>query len=135
MSPLAQIRCNALSAGAYAPLSLSMRLNLAISRDLRRAALFLWMMPLPATRSSMLRAARTACAAASRSPDRMAISARLTNVRAAVRYGRFRWRRRSATRIRFSADLLFANDPHLTSNHQATAGMPKFGPQPAASRW
>lgn len=38
-------------------------LNFFIKRDLRRAALFLWMIPLLATRSSMLVALPTADAA------------------------------------------------------------------------
>jgi hypothetical protein len=97
------------SGNSYAPI----RLNLAINRDLRRAALFRWMMPLPATRSSMLIASPTAVAADEESPVRIAISAFLTNVRAAVRYGRLRRRRRSATRIRFFAESLFAKAAHL----------------------
>lgn len=120
---------------AYAEVPLIMRLNFAISRDLRRAALFLWMMPLTATRSSMLIAARTASAAACASPERIAASAFLTKVRAAVRYGRFRWRRRSATRWLFSADLLFAKVTHLMIMVQPQAGTPMDGPLTASQRW
>lgn len=111
------------------------RLNFAIKRDLRRAALFLWMMPLPATRSSMLIASPTAVAAVAGSPTRIATSAFLTKVRAAVRYGRFRNRRRSATRMRFSADLLFAKVPHLVRITESAMGTPNSGPQAVTVRW
>ena len=104
-----------------------MRLNLDISRDLRRAALFLWMMPLPATRSSMLIASPTAVAATVGSPARIASSAFLTKVRAADRYGRLRCRRRSATKMRFFADLLFANPLHPSLNHQPSPDTPRPG--------
>ena len=70
-------------------------------------------MPLPATRSRTLTATATASAAAAWSPLSMVISAFLTKVLADETYGRLRTRRRSATRIRFSADLLFANCHHL----------------------
>ena len=83
--------------------------SLARSRDFRRAALFGWIAPLLATRSNTLTAASTDAEAAAASPLAIAASAFLTKVRAEVMYGRFRTRRRSATRIRFSADLLFAN--------------------------
>jgi len=120
----------------YATVPLIMRLNFAMSRDLRRAALFLWMMPLSATRSSMLIAARTASAAACASPERIASSAFLTKVRAAVRYGRFRCRLRSATRMRFSADLLFAKVTHLVDpGHHSQPGTPINGPLTASQRW
>lgn len=105
-------RCSALDKLPYA--AAPIRLNFAIKRDFRRAALFLWMTPLLATRSSMLTALTTAVAAASASPSRIASSAFLTKVRAADRKGRFRSRRRSATRIRFSADLLFAKTAYLS---------------------
>jgi hypothetical protein len=111
------------------------RLNFAIKRDLRRAALFLWMMPLPATRSSMLIASPTAVAATVASPARIATSAFLTYVRAAVRYGRFRSRRRSETRMRFSADLLFAKVPHLVCITESARGTPKSGPLAVTVRW
>lgn len=90
-----------------------MRLNFDINRDFRRAALFRWMMPLPATRSNMLIASPTAVVAVSASPARIANSAFFTNVRAAVRNGRLRRRRRSATRMRFFAESLFAKVVHL----------------------
>src|SRR5262249_12822930 len=73
----------------------------------------------------------TAVAATWASPARIATSAFLTNVRAADRYGRFRCRRRSATRIRFSADLLFANVPHLVRVSNYTTGTPKERPRAA----
>ncbi len=92
-----------------------MELNLAIKRDFRRAELFAWIMPLPATRSSTLIASPTAVAATVASPARIANSAFLTNVRAAERYERFRSRRLSETRIRFLDDLLFAKSLHLIS--------------------
>ena len=94
------------------------RFNLVINRDLRRAALFLWIMPFPATRSSMLIASPTAVDAVVESPARIASSAFFTNVRADVRNGRLRRRRRSATRIRFFAESLFAKVVHLLSRFQ-----------------
>jgi hypothetical protein len=99
-----------------------MRLNFAINRDLRRAALFGWMTPLPATRSSMLIASPTAVAATSALPPRIATSAFFTYVRAADRYGRFRTRFRSDTKMRFFADLLFANlnHPVMCTKHRPT---------------
>src|SRR5215203_1148412 len=81
----------------------------AISRDLRRAALFLWITSLSATRSSTLTASNIAASAAPASPDARATSAFLTNVRASVRSGLFSSRRRSATRIRFLDDFELAN--------------------------
>ncbi len=99
--------------GAYAPRCPAMELNLAMRRDFRRAELFGWIIPLPATRSRTLTASPTAVAATVSSPARIANSAFLTKVRAADRYERFRNRRRSETRIRFLDDLLFANLPHL----------------------
>jgi hypothetical protein len=111
------------------------RLNFAIKRDLRRAALFLWMIPLPATRSSILTASLTAAAAAAGSPARIANSAFLTYVRAAVRNGRFRCRRRSETRMRFSADLLFAKAPHLNSIASSAAGTPNGSPPAVSKGW
>ncbi len=82
--------------------------SLAINRDFRRAALFGWITPLLATRSSVLMASNTAADAASPPPSVIAASALRTEVLAAVRNGLFRRRRRSDTRIRFFADLLFA---------------------------
>jgi hypothetical protein len=79
-----------------------------MSRDLRRAALFLWMTPLLATRSSTLTAANVAALASSTSPVLMAISAFFTDVRASVRKGLFRAAWRAATRMRFFEDLEFA---------------------------
>jgi hypothetical protein len=81
----------------------------AINRDFRRAALFLWITSLSATRSSTLTASSVAASAASMSPDAIATSAFLTNVRASVRSGLFSSRRRSATRIRFFDDFELAN--------------------------
>ena len=81
----------------------------AINRDLRRAALFLWITSLSATRSSTLTASSVAASAASTSPDAIATSAFFTNVRASVRSGLFSSRRRSATRIRFFDDFELAN--------------------------
>jgi hypothetical protein len=81
----------------------------AISRDLRRAALFLWITSLSATRSSTLTASKIAASAAPMSPDAIATSAFFTNVRASVRSGLFSSRRRSATRIRFFDDFELAN--------------------------
>src|SRR5215211_8438297 len=81
---------------------------LAISRDLRRGALFLWITSLSATRSSTLTASKIAASAAVRSPDAIATSAFFTNVRASVRNGLFSSRRRSATRIRFFDDFELA---------------------------
>lgn len=112
-----------------------MRLYFAISRDLRLAALFLWTIPFPATRSSMLIASPTAVAATSWSPARIAISAFLTNVRAADRYGRFRCRRRSATRIRFFADLLLANLTFPSVISASTLDIPSNGYSAAARGW
>ena len=81
----------------------------AMRRDLRRAALFLWMTSLSATRSRTLTASNVAASAASTSPDAIATSAFFTNVRASVRSGLFSSRRRSATRIRFFDDFELAN--------------------------
>ena len=99
---------------AYAVASAALRspFSFAINRDLRRAALFLWMMPLPATRSSTLIAFNTAASEVASSPSAIAASALRTEVRAAVRNGLLRWRRRSATLIRFSDDFLFAKTAH-----------------------
>lgn len=110
-------------------------LNFAIKRDLRRAALFGWMTPLPATRSSMLIASPTAVAAAVASPARMAISAFLTKVRAAERYGRLRKRRRSLTRMRFSADLLLANVNFPSIVTSGPMGTPQYGSYAAMPGW
>src|SRR5918993_844474 len=82
---------------------------LAIKRDLRRAALFLWITSLSATRSRTLTASRVATSAVATSPAAIAISAFFTNVRASVRRGLFSSRRRSATRIRFFDDFELAN--------------------------
>ena len=82
---------------------------LAIKRDLRRAALFLWITSLSATRSRTLTASRVAASAAATSPAAIAVSAFFTNVRASVRSGLFSSRRRSATRIRFFDDFELAN--------------------------
>src|SRR5918998_2519279 len=81
----------------------------AIKRDLRRAALFLWITSLSATRSSTRTASNVAASAALTSPDAIATSAFFTNVRASVRSGLFSSRRRSATRIRFFEDFELAN--------------------------
>src|SRR5215217_6123817 len=81
----------------------------AIRRDLRRAALFLWITSLSATRSSTLTASNVAASATLTSPAAIAISAFFTKVRASVRSGLFSSRRRSATRIRFFDDFELAN--------------------------
>src|SRR5829696_6850365 len=81
----------------------------AIRRDLRRAALFLWITSLSATRSSTLTASNVAASATLTSPDAIATSAFFTKVRASVRSGLFSSRRRSATRIRFFDDFELAN--------------------------
>lgn len=96
----------------YAAFAPFIALNLAIKRDFRRAALLGWIIPFPATRSNVLTAFCTAASAASASPARTANSAFFTNVRAIDRYGRFLNRFRSATRMRFKAVLLFANEFH-----------------------
>src|SRR5215212_11809168 len=93
----------------------------AIRRDLRRAALFLWITSLSATRSSTLTASNIAASAAVRSPDAIATSAFFTNVRASVRSGLFSSRRRSATRIRFFDDFELAkrdNPPQIESKKE-----------------
>lgn len=109
--------------GAYAATAPSARrrFSFAINRDLRRAALLRWMTPLLATRSSVLIAASTVASAVAESPPWMAVSALRTEDRASVRNGLFRRRRRSDTRIRFNADLLFAKTDH-PSRHAVTAG-------------
>lgn len=119
----------------YAAAVWSNLLNFAISRDFRRAALFLWMMPLLATRSNMLMASPTAVAATVWSPARIANSALFTNVRAADRYGRFLARRCSATRIRFFADLLFATLDHLSLTVSLFKGTPRRDAHETLSRW
>ncbi len=128
------IRINADLGGSYAAVWLKL-LNFAINRDFRRAALFLWMMPLPATRSSMLIASPTAVAAAVWSPALIASSAFFTNVRAADRYGRFLARRCSATRIRFFADLLLATLDHLSLSVSVFGGTPRRGAGVTLRRW
>ncbi len=110
-------------------------LNFVINRDFRRAALFLWMMPLPATRSNMLMASPTAVAATGWSPALMANSAFFTKVRAADRYGRFLARRRSATRMRFLADLLLATLIHLSLFVFISKGTPRRGATRTLPRW
>jgi hypothetical protein len=93
----------------------------AMRRDLRRAALFLWITSLSATRSSTLTASNVAASAALTSPDAIATSAFFTNVRASVRSGLFSSRRRSATRIRFFDDFELANrdkPPQIDINKQ-----------------
>ena len=90
------------------PAEATSALYFAINRDLRRAALFLWMTPLFATRSRTLAASRVAASAATGSPAAIANSAFFTNVRADVRRGLLRSRLRSATRILFFADFELA---------------------------
>jgi len=99
------------SAGLYATAECSAwnLLSLAISRLLRRAALFLWMTPLLATRSNVLIACLTASIASGVDPSVMTCSARRTDDRASVRCGLLRRRWRSETRIRFFADFELAN--------------------------
>ena len=110
-------------------------LNFAINRDFRRAALFLWMIPLLATRSNMLIASPTAVAATAGSPALIANSAFFTYVRAADRYGRFRARRCSATRIRFFADLLLATLIHLSLFIDIVRDTPQRDAAGALRRW
>ncbi len=102
------VRCSASRAGFYAAAATN-AWYLAINRDFRRAALFLWMTSLSATRSSTLTASRMAASAVATSPEAMATSAFFTKVRASVRNGLFSSRRRSATRIRFFDDFELAN--------------------------
>ena len=107
----------------------------AIRRDLRRAALFLWMTPLSATRSSTLTACSVAASAALESPEAMASSAFLTNVRASERNGLFRSRRRSATRIRFFADFELAKVECPPQCHNTIHPEPsRRAPYPTKSR-
>lgn len=111
------LRTGVCGEGSYADAA-SSAWYFAISRDLRRAALFLWITSLSATRSSTLTASNMAASAALRSPDAMAASAFFTNVRASVRSGLFSSRRRSATRIRFFDDFELAkrvNPPQIES--------------------
>ena len=111
------LRSGVCGEGSYADAA-SSAWYFAISRDLRRAALFLWITSLSATRSSTLTASNMAASAALRSPDAMAASAFFTNVRASVRSGLFSSRRRSATRIRFFDDFELAklvNPPQIES--------------------
>jgi hypothetical protein len=83
-------------------------LSFAMSRDLRRAALFLWITPLLATRSSTLTASSVAAFAASTFPVLIACSAFFTELRASVRNGLLRAACRAETRIRFFEDLELA---------------------------
>ena len=97
--------------------------NFFIKRDLRRAALFFLMMPLPAALSSAWMACFTSC---SDSVEWLAsaLFASLTSVRVATRIERLRTRRRALWRIAFSAACLLANfkilrvfiEPHITSD-------------------
>jgi len=73
------------------------------SRDLRREALFLWMMPLVAARSRALIALATVVVATSAGSLVIAATACLTAVRVRVRTRRLMTRRRSWTRADFSA--------------------------------
>lgn len=122
-----RIRCTDVPAATYAAAVWPSLLNFVINRDFRRAALFLWMMPLPATRSRILIASPTAVAATAWSPDLIANSAFFTKVRDADRYGRFLARRCSATRMRFFADLLFATLDHLSLFVSPFKGTPRRG--------
>src|SRR4051795_586207 len=79
-----------------------------MSRDFRRAALFLWITPLLATRSSTLTASSVAALAISTLPVLIACSAFFTELRASVRNGLLRAACLAATRIRFFEDLEFA---------------------------
>lgn len=87
-----------------------MRLYSFIKRDLRRAALFLWMTPLAAARSSALSAFSIASTLGL--PLSIVARAFLTYVRVDERTTRLRTRRRSELRIRLIADLVFANDSY-----------------------
>ncbi len=82
------------------------RLNFFISRDLRRAALFLWITPLTAALSSLVMAARTA--SSSGVPLKIVCSALRTSVLTCDLYIWFRNRLCSFERIRFFAELVFA---------------------------
>lgn len=108
------------------PVAAASWLYRAIKRDLRRAALFLWMMPLPAARSSMLIAACTASVEVSCSPSAIASRAFRTKVFAAERYDWFRKRRRSPTRIRFNADFEFAKIDRLSAFPKRATPVPEF---------
>ena len=138
MSGRSAIR-NALDAPGYAEAATS-ALYLAINRDLRRAALFLWMTSLSATRSSTLIASRVAAPANSTSPLAMATSAFFTNVRAAVRCGLLRSRFFSATRIRFFDDFEFAKfhnprfKPHAPVKSECIRDTQSYQNRPPNSR-
>ncbi len=82
--------------------------NLAISRDLRRAAALGWTMPRCAARSSARTAARTATAASS-TLLATAWAAFFTYVRTADRAAWLRTARRWPWRHAFCADFVFAN--------------------------
>lgn len=122
MPPRALTRCEG-GDDAYAATAAPARkrFSFAMSRDLRRAALLGWITPLLATRSSVLIAASTVASAVAESLPWIADSALRTEERASVRSGLFRSRRRSETRIRFNADLLFAKTDH-PSRKLDTAG-------------
>ena len=76
-------------------------------RDLRRAAWFLWMMPLPAA-LSRAEMARTTASAESSLPVAICVCADFTYVLRAERTGLLRARLRAEERILLSADLIFA---------------------------
>ena len=79
------------------------------SREMRRAAAFLWMMPLDAALSSVRTAAWTVCLAAGGSPWAMASRAFFTADLRPVRTCTFLVRRFWDCRLRFSAERIFAN--------------------------
>src|SRR5512143_283043 len=84
--------------------------NFFIKRDLRRAALFLWITPLDAARSSSLIARFTASAPSADSPC-TAEFAFLTAVRTLERTSVLRARLRADERIRLIADRVLATLP------------------------
>jgi hypothetical protein len=85
-----------------------------INRDLRRAALFLCKIPLPAALSSALIAARTA--SASGLFAKMPVSAFLIIVFTRDLYATLRACLRAFVRMRFFADFVFAKVPILPYN-------------------
>src|SRR4030065_1878687 len=80
-----------------------------IRRPLRRAALFLWIIPFSAALSKALMAASVAVRASAGVPSSMVVRASLTNVRARPGNKRLRRRRLWVCLIRLIADLVLAN--------------------------
>lgn len=91
--------------------------NLRIKRDLRRAALFLWIMSFSAALSRARMALATLFFASSNWPASICALALLIYVRASVRILRLRKRLFSEERTRLRADFVFAkNNLHLFRN-------------------